>query len=675
MPQELTGTMGRWNSDKGFGFIQPSDGQENIFCHVSDLLGGEGSVQEGDKVAYEEEYDDRKGKYRAVRVEVIERGRGGGGRERSRSRGGGGGYDRRGGGGGGGGQESRPGDWDCPECGAMNFARRSSCFKCQAPKPLPNGGGRDRDDRRGGGGRDYDRDDRGGRGGRDYDRDYRDDRGGGRDYDRAPDRGRDYDRDDRRGGGGRGYDDRGGRGGDRDYDRRDLDRRDYDRRDDRGGGRGYDDRGGRGYDDRGSYGRDRDYDDRGRGGGDRYDDRGRGGGDRYDDRRRYDDRGGGGNARSEERPRKRTKWDDDDTPAIPAIVPQTDAEDLPEWLQDLASAQLQGKSTDGIGPPPPGTAPPFPAGPPPGAIMVGGSASALSVREMPNSASPMAVYGLGIPGVTNQEYKRLQIPASIVGALIGKGGEGIAKLRTASQADIKLHHGEGEPFGIITISGNIEVAEKVVKDRIEEIQRIRSPDHFETAFVDVPQELVGQVIGAAGCNIQIMQSKSGCKIGFVNLSEIDPSCTEDRQICRIRGSADKMAKAKEIVLDQVEAVKQFRDRKKKDELSSMSATDPRAIALRALEAGKAGKGSKARLIANAQRRMGMDPEGKGCGGTMAAPTNNAPVAADDGAFRWPELQGGGSPSLPSNDGAAPGLGLPGLGKGLVLARLGKGKGF
>lgn len=373
---------------------------------------------------------------------------------------------------------------------------------------------------------------------------------------------------------------------------------------------------------------------------------------------------GGGNARSEERPRKRTKWDADDTPAIPTFVAHTDAEDLPEWLQDLASAQLAGKSTQGIGPPPPGTAPPFPAGPPPGAITGGGSASAFAFRELPNSAVPMAVMGLGIPGVTNQEYKRLQIPASIVGALIGKGGEGIAKLRTASQADIKLHHGEGEPFGIITISGNIAVAEKVVKDRIEEIQRIRSPaETYETSFVEVPQELVGQVIGAAGCNIQIMQSKCGCKIGFVDLKEIDASATEDRQVCRIRGPADKIPKAREIVLDQVEAVKQFRDKKKKDELTysaTTSSTDPRAIALKALEAGKAGKGSKARMIANAQRRMGIDPEGKGCGGSMAAPSNSGSLPAEDGAFRWPELEG---------------AGMAGLGKGLGMAGLGKGKWF
>ena len=93
----------------------------------------------------------------------------------------------------------RPGDWDCPSCGASVFGSKSACFKCGEPKPRGGGGG-------GGGG---------GRGGYDDRRGGRDDRG--RDYDRRDrrdDRDRDYDRRDRR-------DDRGDRGRDRSYDRRD----------------------------------------------------------------------------------------------------------------------------------------------------------------------------------------------------------------------------------------------------------------------------------------------------------------------------------------------------------------------------------------------------------------------------------------------------------------------
>eukprot|EP00434_Breviolum_minutum_P035687 symbB.v1.2.031598.t1/scaffold3686.1/size52022/3 len=65
-----TGVLVRWNSEKGFGFIQPQDNSEDVFCHVSDLQDGEGSVMEGDHVLYTEKWDNRKGKYRAAEVEL-----------------------------------------------------------------------------------------------------------------------------------------------------------------------------------------------------------------------------------------------------------------------------------------------------------------------------------------------------------------------------------------------------------------------------------------------------------------------------------------------------------------------------------------------------------------------------------------------------------------------------
>merc|ERR1719198_2714469 len=62
-----TGTAKRWNEQKGFGFIAPDDGEEDLFCHFSAIKDG-AMLKEGAIVTFEEVYDDVKGKKRAEQV-------------------------------------------------------------------------------------------------------------------------------------------------------------------------------------------------------------------------------------------------------------------------------------------------------------------------------------------------------------------------------------------------------------------------------------------------------------------------------------------------------------------------------------------------------------------------------------------------------------------------------
>ncbi len=58
-----TGTVKWFNPDKGFGFIQPSDGTADVFVHISAVeRAGMRSLNEGQKVNFELVVDQRRGK-------------------------------------------------------------------------------------------------------------------------------------------------------------------------------------------------------------------------------------------------------------------------------------------------------------------------------------------------------------------------------------------------------------------------------------------------------------------------------------------------------------------------------------------------------------------------------------------------------------------------------------
>ncbi len=48
------GTVKFFNTSKGFGFIQPSDGSKDVFVHISAVQrAGLQGLNEGDKISYE----------------------------------------------------------------------------------------------------------------------------------------------------------------------------------------------------------------------------------------------------------------------------------------------------------------------------------------------------------------------------------------------------------------------------------------------------------------------------------------------------------------------------------------------------------------------------------------------------------------------------------------------
>jgi CspA family cold shock protein len=67
-----TGAVKWFNTQKGFGFIQPDDGGKDVFVHISAVeRAGMSGLQEGQKLSYELVADRRSGKSSADQLRSV----------------------------------------------------------------------------------------------------------------------------------------------------------------------------------------------------------------------------------------------------------------------------------------------------------------------------------------------------------------------------------------------------------------------------------------------------------------------------------------------------------------------------------------------------------------------------------------------------------------------------
>lgn len=73
MSDMKTGTVKFFNSTKGFGFIQPDAGGDDVFVHISALQrGGLQGLNEGDKVSFDTAVNERTGKTAVENINMAD---------------------------------------------------------------------------------------------------------------------------------------------------------------------------------------------------------------------------------------------------------------------------------------------------------------------------------------------------------------------------------------------------------------------------------------------------------------------------------------------------------------------------------------------------------------------------------------------------------------------------
>jgi len=66
------GTVKFYNDQKGFGFIQPDNGEKDVFVHATALeRAGISTLQEGQKVKFDTKNDPRSGKVAVGSIELA----------------------------------------------------------------------------------------------------------------------------------------------------------------------------------------------------------------------------------------------------------------------------------------------------------------------------------------------------------------------------------------------------------------------------------------------------------------------------------------------------------------------------------------------------------------------------------------------------------------------------
>lgn len=154
-------------------------------------------------------------------------------------------------------------------------------------------------------------------------------------------------------------------------------------------------------------------------------------------------------------------------------------------------------------------------------------------------------YGSG----SRLSFHELPVSPNVIGMVIGKGGENIRKIQAETGCKVQFDTSKLDAQGnkICQFTGTQEEVAKAIEMVKELIDTIGGGIGQEEVRLIVPAARTGSVIGRGGENIRQLKQQSGCNI------ELDKSFQNenDERCFIIRGSADKVSYAQQLVTDKV----------------------------------------------------------------------------------------------------------------------------
>nr|XP_014095505.1 heterogeneous nuclear ribonucleoprotein K isoform X4 [Bactrocera oleae] len=141
----------------------------------------------------------------------------------------------------------------------------------------------------------------------------------------------------------------------------------------------------------------------------------------------------------------------------------------------------------------------------------------------------------------NDDQIRILIPSNIAGAVIGKGGQHIQKMRTQYKATVSVDDSQG-PERTILISSDLEATLQIVTEMLKYFEE--RDDEVDVRLL-IHQSLAGCIIGKGGQKIKEIRDKIGCRILKV-FSNVAPQST-DRVVQTVGKQSQVIEAIREVI--------------------------------------------------------------------------------------------------------------------------------